>query len=187
MVAIQELIWDIKPDFIIESGIARGGSLIFYASILELLNHGKIIGIDIDIKKHNRMEIERHSLFKRIKLIEGSSIDDSVVKKITKIVKGKKKIMVLLDSHHTEQHVLKELEQYSQFVKSGSYIIVFDTIIENMKKHHFKNRPWDHGNNPRTAISKFLKNNKRFKINSEIQKKLLITSCPDGYLECIKN
>ena len=187
MVAVQELIWKIKPDFIIESGIARGGSLIFYASILELLNHGKIIGVDIDIRKHNRIEIENHTLFKRIKLIEGSSIDDSVIHKIKKIIKDKKKIMILLDSHHTEQHVLEELEKYSPFVRSGSYIVVFDTIIEDMKKHHSKNRPWNHGNNPKTAVSKFLKKNKRFKIDKEIQKKLLITSCPDGYLKCIKN
>ena len=187
MVALQELIWKIKPDFIIESGIARGGSLIFYASILELLNHGKIIGIDIDIRKHNRIEIENHPLFKRIKLIEGSSIDDSVIHKIKKIIKDKKKIMILLDSHHTEQHVLEELEKYSPFVRSGSYVVVFDTIIEDMKKHHSKNRPWNHGNNPKTAVSKFLKKNKRFKIDKEIQKKLLITSCPDGYLKCTKN
>ena len=187
MVALQELIWKIKPDFIIESGIARGGSLIFYASILELLNHGKIIGIDIDIRKHNRIEIENHPLFKRIKLIEGSSIDDSVIHKIKKIIKDKKKIMILLDSHHTEQHVLEELEKYSPFVRSGSYVVVFDTIIENMKKHHSENRPWNHGNNPKTAVTKFLKKNKRFKIDKEIQKKLLITSCPDGYLKCIKN
>ena len=187
MVAVQELIWKIKPDFIIESGIARGGSLIFYASILELLNHGKIIGVDIDIRKHNRIEIENHTLFKRIKLIEGSSIDDSVIHKIKKIIKDKKKIMILLDSHHTEQHVLEELEKYSPFVRSGSYVVVFDTIIEDMKKHHSKNRPWNHGNNPKTAVSKFLKKNKRFKIDKEIQKKLLITSCPDGYLKCIKN
>lgn len=187
MVAVQELIWKIKPDFIIEFGVARGGSLIFYASILELLKHGKILGIDIDIRKHNRKEIENHSMFKRIKLIEGSSIDDSVFEKVKKIVKDKKKIMVLLDSSHTEQHVLAELEKYSQFVRKGSYLIVFDTIIEDMKKHHFKNRPWDHGNNPRTAISKFLKKNKRFKIDKTIHKKLLITSCPDGYLKCIKN
>lgn len=187
MVAVQELIWKIKPDFIIESGIARGGSLIFYASILELLNHGKIIGVDIDIRKHNRIEIENHTLFKRIKLIEGSSIDDSVIHKIKKIIKDKKKIMILLDSHHTEQHVLEELEKYSPFVRSGSYVVVFDTIIEDMKKHHSKNRPWNHGNNPKTAVSKFLKKNKRFKIDKEIQKKLLITSCPDGYLKCTKN
>ena len=187
MIALQELIWKIKPDFIIESGIARGGSLIFHASILELLNHGKVIGIDIDIRKHNRKEIENHPLFKRIKLIEGSSVDDSVINQIKKIIKNKKKIMVLLDSHHTEQHVLEELKKYSSFVKSGSYIIVFDTVIEDLKKHHSTNRPWGHGNNPRTAISKFLKNNKRFKIDKEIHKKLLITSCPDGYLKCIKN
>ena len=187
MVALQELIWKIKPDFIIESGIARGGSLIFHASILEFLKHGKVIGIDIDIREHNRKEIEKHPLFKRIKLIEGSSIDDSVIDKIKKIIKDKKKIMVLLDSHHTEQHVLEELKKYSSFVNSDSYIIVFDTVIEDLTKHHSTNRPWGKGNNPRTAVSKFLKNNKRFKIDKQIQKKLLITSCPDGYLKCIKN
>ena len=185
MVALQELIWKIKPDFIIESGIARGGSLIFHASILELLNHGKVIGIDIDIREHNRKEIEKHPLFKRIKLIEGSSIDDSVIDKIKKIIKDKKKIMVLLDSHHTEQHVLEELKKYSSFVRSDSYIIVFDTVIEDLTKHHSTNRPWGKGNNPRTAVSKFLKNNKRFKIDEGISNKLLITSCPDGYLSLI--
>jgi len=187
MVAVQELIWKIKPDFIIESGIARGGSLIFYASILQLMNHGKIIGIDIDIREHNKKEIEKHFLFKRIKMIQGSSTDPIVIDQIKKIIKNKKKIMILLDSNHTEEHVLKELEIFSKFVGSGSYIIVFDTIIENMRKHHFKNRLWNHGNNPRTAISKFLKQNKRFKIDCDITKKLLITSCPDGYLKCIKN
>lgn len=187
MVAIQELIWKIKPDFIIESGIARGGSLIFYASILEMINHGKILGIDVDIRKHNRKEIENHLLFKRIIMLEGSSIDKKIVKKVKSIAKGKKKIMVLFDSNHTEAHVLKELEYYSPLVKKGSYLIIFDTMMEDMERHHFRNRPWDHGNNPRTAVWKFLKKNHRFKVDKNIENKLLITSCPDGYLKCVKN
>jgi len=187
MIAVQELIWKTKPDIIIETGIARGGSLIFYASILEMIGHGKIIGIDIDIRKHNRKEIENHQLFKRITMLEGSSIDENIITKIKEIIKSKKKIMVLLDSNHSEKHVLAELEKYSHFVKKNSYLVIFDTMMENMKTHHFHNRPWNHGNNPRTAVWKFLKKNKRFIIDKNIQNKLLITSCPDGYLKCIKN
>ena len=187
MIAVQELIWKIKPDFIIETGIARGGSLIFYASILELIDHGKIIGIDVDIRKHNKKKIVNHKLFKRIKMLEGSSIDSKIIQKIKKITKNKKKIMVLLDSNHSEEHVSMELEKLSEFVKKNSYLIVFDTMMEDMDKHHFHNRPWGHGNNPRTAVWKFLKNNKRFKIDKAIQEKLLVTSCPDGYLKCIRN
>ena len=187
MIAVQELIWKIKPDLIIESGIARGGSLIFYASILELIGHGKIIGIDVDIRKHNKKKIENHKLFKRITMLQGSSIDNKVFEKIKKNTKNKKKIMVFLDSNHSEEHVLMELEKFSEFVKKGSYLIVFDTMMEDMAKHHFHNRSWGHGNNPRTAVWKFLKNNKRFKIDKTIQEKLLVTSCPDGYLKCIRN
>ena len=187
MIAVQELIWETKPDLIIESGIARGGSLIFYASILELLGHGRIIGIDIDIRKHNKKEIKSHKLFKRISMLEGSSTDNKIFQKVKNIAKNKKKIMVLLDSNHSEEHVTMELKKYSEFVKKGNYLIVFDTMMEDMDKHHFNNRPWDHGNNPRTAVWNFLKENKRFKIDKNIQEKLLITSCPDGYLKCVKN
>jgi len=186
MIAIQEIIWNVKPDLIIEAGIAHGGSIIFSASILELIGEGEVIGIDVDIRKHNREEIEKHPLSKRITMIEGSSIDKKTVNKIFKLAKNKKRVMVLLDSKHTHEHVLKEINCYSPLVTKGSYLIVFDTMIEDMPKGFFSNRSWDVGNNPKTAVWEFLKNNKRFKIDKAIENKLLITSSPDGFLKCVK-
>lgn len=187
IIAVQELIWAIKPNLIIETGIAHGGSLILSASILELIGgKGKVVGIDIDIRKHNRKEIEKHKMFKRIILIRGSSIDDGVLKQVSKIAKGKKRALVFLDSSHAHAHVLKELELYSPFVTKGSYIVVFDTIVEDMPKGTVKKRPWDKGNNPKTAVWEFLKNNKNFVADQEIENKLLITSAPSGFLKRIK-
>jgi len=185
-VAMQEIIWQVKPDLIIETGIAHGGSLIFYASMLELIGNGEVLGIDIDIRKHNRREIEKHKMFKRIKMIEGSSVDEKVIKKVEKTVKQHKKILVCLDSLHTHNHVLNELNIYSKFVSKGSYLVVFDTVIEYMPKGFFKNRPWDKGNNPATAVKQFIKKNKNFVIDKEIDNKLLITSAPEGFLKRIK-
>lgn len=187
MIALQEIIWDVKPDIIIETGIAHGGSLIFSASMLQLIGRGKVIGIDIDIRKHNKDEIKKHPLYKRIKMIEGSSVDPKIIKKVFSAVKDKKKIMVFLDSNHTHEHVLKELEAYSSLVKKGSYIIVFDTMVEDMPKNSFPNKPWNKKNNPKTAVREFLKKNKRFKVNKEFEEKLLITSSPEGFLKCIRN
>jgi cephalosporin hydroxylase len=187
IVAIQEIIWKVKPDVIIETGIAHGGSLILSASILEIIGKGKVIGIDIDIRRHNRSQIEKHILNKRITMIEGSSIDKKIAKKIYKITKNKKKILVILDSNHTHEHVLKELELYSPLVTKNSYLVIFDTIIEDMPKNFFNNRSWGKGNNPKTAVWEFLKTNKRFKIDIEIENKLLITVAPNGYLKCIKD
>lgn len=186
IIALQEIIWKTKPDLIIETGIAHGGGLIFYASMLELIGKGEVLGIDIDIRKHNRKEIEKHKLAKRIKMIEGSSVDERILKKVSEIVKKHKKIIVCLDSLHTHDHVLKELNLYSKFVSKGSYLIVFDTIIEYFPKGFFKNRPWDKGNNPFIAVKEFLKHNKNFVVDSEIENKLLITSAPGGYLKRIK-
>jgi len=186
IVAMQEIIWQVKPDLIIETGIAHGGSLIFYASMLELIGNGEVLGINIDIRKHNRREIEKHKMFKRIKMIEGSSVDEKVIKKVEKIVKQHKNILVCLDPLHTHNHVLNELNIYSKFVSKGSYLVVFDTIIEYMPKGFFKNRPWDKGNNPATAVKQFLKKNKNFVVDKEIDNKLLITSAPDGFLKRIK-
>ena len=186
MIALQEIIWDVKPDIIIETGIAHGGSLIFSASMLQLIGRGKVIGIDIDIRKHNKDEIKKHPLYKRIKMIEGSSVDPKIIKKVFSAVKDKKKIMVFLDSNHTHEHVLKELEAYSSLVKKGSYIIVFDTMVEDMPKNSFPNRPWNKKNNPKTAVREFLKKNKRFKVNKDFENKLLITSSPDGFLQCME-
>jgi len=188
IIAMQEIICYVKPDLIIETGIAHGGSLIFYASIIEMISgDGHVLGIDIDIREHNRKEIEKHSMYKRITMIEGSSIDEKIVKKVYDFAKHKKNILLCLDSLHTHNHVLKELKFYSPLVKKGSYIVVFDTAIEDMPDNTFKNRPWGKGNNPKTAVRKFIQNNERFIIDNHIAKKLLISSAPDGFLLCIKD
>jgi len=186
IVAIQELIWKIKPDLVIETGIAHGGSLILSASILELIGKGEVVGIDIDIRKHNRKEIEKHKMFKRITLIEGSSVDEGVFGKVKKIAKGKKKILIFLDSSHAHAHVLKEMELYWPLVTKGSYMVVWDTIVEDMPKGTVKNRPWDKGSNPKTAVWAFLKKNKNFVVDRELENKLLITAGPNGFLKRIK-
>jgi cephalosporin hydroxylase len=186
IVALQEIIWKTKPDLIIETGIAHGGGLIFYASMLELLGEGEVIGIDVEIRPHNRKEIEKHPLSKRIIMFEGSSTDDKIVREVEKIVKRHKKVMVCLDSLHTHEHVLNELNIYSKFVTKGNYLVVFDTIIEFFPKGFFKDRPWDKGNNPYTAVKEFLKHNKNFVVDKEIENKLLITCAPGGYLLRVK-
>jgi cephalosporin hydroxylase len=183
IVALQEIITIVKPDLIIETGVAHGGSLIFYASLLELLGQGQVVGIDIDIRAHNRQAIEAHFLSKRIKLIEGSSVDQAVFDQVVTIAKNHKKVLVCLDSLHTHEHVLKELKLYSQLVSSDSYLVVFDTIIEQMPDDFSINRPWGKGNNPQTAVSSFMKDNKEFVIDRQWQDKLLITAAPDGYLK----
>lgn len=184
MIAMQELIWRIKPDIIVETGIAHGGSLIYYASILELIGKGRVIGVDIDIREHNRLEIEAHPMYKRITMYQGSSIDDNVVSKVKAIVKPTDVVIVLLDSNHTHEHVFQELLKYHEMVSVGSYLVVFDTIIENMPKGMY-DRPWDVGNNAMTAVFEFLKNNKNFEIDYQIDNKLLISVAPKGYLKRI--
>lgn len=188
IIALQEIIWNVKPDLVIETGIAHGGSIIFYASLLELIGkNGLVIGIDNDIREHNRAEIEKHSMYKRIKMIEGSSIDKKVVDKVYEQAKDKKNVMVILDSNHDHEHVLNELNLYSSLVTKGSYLVVLDTVIEDMPENFFKNRPWGKGNNPKTAVWEFLKRTNRFEIDKEIEDKLLITVAPDGYLKCVKD
>lgn len=188
IMAMQEIIWEVKPDLIIETGIAHGGSLILYASMLELLGgDGEILGIDVDIRQHNRVEIEGHSMFKRITMIEGSSIDEKIAHQVYDFAKGKNTILVLLDSNHVHDHVLKELQLYSPLVTKNSYLVVFDTLIEDMPDILFPDRPWGKGNNPKTAVWEFLKTNKRFEIDKNIEAKLLITVAPDGYLKCVED
>ncbi len=184
--AMQEIIWSVKPDFIIEAGIAHGGSLIFFASMLELIGKGKVIGIDIDIRQHNRVEIEQHPLYHRIVMIEGSSISQAVVEHVRFITAGAKSIFVSLDSNHTHEHVLKELELYTPFVSVGSYCVVSDTGIEDLPTGMVEERPWGKGNNPKTAVWEFLKTNDRFLIDKDIETKLLVTAAPDGYLRRVK-
>jgi cephalosporin hydroxylase len=188
MIAMQELIWEIKPDLIIETGVAHGGSIVYYASLLELIGEdGLVIGIDIDIREHNKELIMRHPMYKRISLIEGSSIEQKTLEQVSKIALNKKKIMVCLDSNHTHEHVLSELKLYTPFVSKDSYCVVFDTVVEDMPDDfNWSGRPWGKGNNPKTAVKEFLESNNDFEIDKSIDGKLLITVAPDGYLKRVK-
>ena len=195
---MQELIWQIKPDLIIETGIAHGGSLIFSASMLALLDvneaivagvtldprhsQRRVLGIDIDIRAHNRAAIEAHPMASRIQTIEGSSIEPDIIKQVHTIAEHYQRILVCLDSNHTHDHVLAELHAYAPLVTPGSYCVVFDTVIEDMPADMFPDRPWGPGNNPKTAVHEYLKTHPEFEIDKGIQHQLLITVAPDGYL-----
>jgi cephalosporin hydroxylase len=187
IVIMQELIWDVKPDLIIETGIAHGGSIIFSSSMMELLgNNGKVIAVDIDIRKHNRQEIEKHPMMKNITMLEGSSIDEKIVQQIADYARGFKKVMVVLDSNHTHGHVLRELELYTPLVSMHSYILLPDTFVEFFPKGYVTDRPWDVGNNPYTAMEAFLKTTTQFVKDEAITNKLLITEAlGGGYLKRI--
>jgi cephalosporin hydroxylase len=199
MVAMQELIWRIKPDLVIETGIAHGGSLILSASMLSLLdycdalNEGamldptaprrRVLGLDIDIRAHNRIEIESHPMANRIDMIEGSSIDPDIIAQVQEIAAAYKRVLVCLDSNHTHDHVLAELEAYAPLVCPGSYCVVFDTIIEDLPAAMFPDRPWGPGDSPKTAVWQFLKTHPEFEVDKSIDYKLLISVAPDGYLK----
>jgi cephalosporin hydroxylase len=188
IVALQELIWSVRPDRIIETGIAHGGSLVFSASMLELLGgDGRVLGIDIDIRPHNRTEIEKHPMFKRIEMIEGSSVDENIARQARRFVEGAGSVLVILDSNHTHEHVLRELQLYGPLVTKGSYLVVFDTVVEDMDENAFPDRPWGRGNNPKTAVREYLKTCDRFEIDRSIEQKLQLTVAPDGYLKCVRN
>lgn len=199
MVAMQELIWEVKPDLIIETGIAHGGSLIFSASMLAQLDlcdaiesgekldprvsKRKVLGLDVDIRTHNREAIEAHPMASRIQMIQGSSIAPEVVTQVKAIAANYKRIVVCLDSNHTHDHVLAELEAYAPLVSVGSYCVVFDSVVEDMPKEMSFDRPWGPGNNPKTAVWKYLETHKEFEIDKSIENKLLITVAPDGFLK----
>lgn len=185
MIAMQEILWELKPDLIIETGVAHGGSLIYYASLMELMGKGHIVGIDIDIRKHNREAIEAHPMFKRISLLEGSSVSDEILTQVKEFIKPGMTVLVSLDSNHTHEHVLRELELYAPLVTVGSYCVVFDTIVEDMPKAMY-DRPWDVGDNPKTAVFEYLKTHPEFEINKAIDHKLLISVAPDGYLKRVR-
>jgi cephalosporin hydroxylase len=203
IVAMQELIWEVKPDLIIETGIAHGGSLVFNASMLALLdisdaiesgsslNPGKtkrkVLGIDIDIRPHNREAIEAHPMSSRIDMIQGSSIECHVIDQVKDIAMSYQRVMVCLDSNHTHDHVLAELKAYAPLTSVSSYCVVFDTIIEDMPTEMFSSRPWSRGNNPKTAVWEYLKSHPEFKVDKDIQHKLQVTVAPDGYLKRIKD
>ncbi len=201
MAAMQELIWEIKPDLIIETGIAHGGSLIFSASMLALLDmcdaiesgksinpkvsNRKVLGIDIDIRAHNRSAIEAHPMASRIQMIQGSSIVADIIAQVHAVAAKYSRILVCLDSNHTHEHVLAELKAYAPLTSVGSYCVVFDTVVEDLPKEMFPDRPWGPGNNPKTAVWEYLKTHPEFQIDKSIQDKLLITVAPDGYLKRI--
>jgi cephalosporin hydroxylase len=187
IVAMQELIWAVNPDLIVETGIAHGGSLVLYASMLELLGgDGMVVGVDVEIRPHNRVEIERHPMAKRITMIEGSSVDPATVDRVRALAAGRERVMVVLDSMHTHQHVRAELNAYSPLVTAGSYLVVFDTLLEEVPKSMFPDRPWGPGNNPKTAVDEFLRGTDRFVIDEGIDTKLLISVALGGYLKCVK-
>jgi len=183
IVVFQEVVWRSKPDLIIETGIAHGGSLILSASLLELLGgNGRVVGIDVDIRSHNRKAIENHPMAHRITMIEGSSTSLNVSEQLREIVKSHSRVMVVLDSLHTHDHVLAELRLYSRFVTEGCYLVLPDTFIEYFPPGYFANRPWDVGNNPMTALREFLKEEPNFTIDELTSSKALISEAPDGYL-----
>jgi cephalosporin hydroxylase len=192
ILAMQELIWAVQPDLIIETGIAHGGSIIFSASMLELNAacggpaDSKVLAVDIDIRAHNREAIEAHPLSRRITMIEGSSIARDVVEQVRAGAAGRGRVLVCLDSNHTHDHVLAELEAYAPLVSAGSYCVVFDTLIEDMPADMFPDRPWGPGNNPKTAVHAYLKDHPEFEIDKTVEHKLLLTVAPDGYLRRIR-
>lgn len=201
MIAMQELVWSVRPDLIIETGIAHGGSLIFNASLLALLDtedaiktgntidprnsKRKVLGIDIDIREHNRTAIESHPMSHYIQMIQGSSIEPETINQVKEFSKKYQRILVCLDSNHTHDHVIAELEAYADLTSINSYCVVFDTIVEDLPSDTFPDRPWGPGNNPKTAVWKYLETHPNFKIDQSIQNKLLITVAPDGYLKRI--
>ena len=189
ILALQELIWTVQPDLIIETGIAHGGSLIFSSSMLELNaacggpQNAEVLGVDIDIRAHNLQAIQSHPMSKRISMIEGSSIDPEVIEQVKTKAINKERIMIFLDSNHTHEHVLAELDAYAPLTSVGSYCVVLDTLIEDMPPELFTDRPWGPGNNPKTAVWEYINNHPEFQIDKTIQNKLLITVGPDGYLK----
>ena len=192
IVAMQEIIWATQPDLIIETGIAHGGSLIFSAAMLELNAacggnpNAEVLGIDIDIRTHNRKAIEEHPMARRITMFEGSSVASDIVDKVRALAGDKDTVLICLDSNHTHEHVLAELEVYAPLTTVGSYCVVFDTVIEDLPAGLFPDRPWDKGANPKTAVHEWLKSNSHFKIDEAIPNKLLITVAPDGYLKRVR-
>lgn len=192
IIQIQEIIFKTRPTLIVETGIARGGSLAFSASMLSLLDlieqkdpissNRRVIGIDIDIRPHNKEALVGHPFYSKMQLIEGSSIDQKVISEVHEIASKYDSVLVILDSNHTHQHVLDELDAYSPLVRPGGYCIVSDTVIEDLPPNSYPNRPWDVGNNPKTAVHSWIKSHPEFEVDTKIDQKLLISSSPSGYL-----
>ncbi|MEX5516722.1 cephalosporin hydroxylase family protein [Pseudophaeobacter sp. 1A09344] len=201
IVAMQELIYELRPDLIIETGIAHGGSLVFSASMLAMLDmvdaieagesldpavsKRKVLGIDIDIRAHNRAAIDAHPMRSRIEMIQGSSVDPEIISQVHDFAADYKKVLVCLDSNHTHEHVLEELRAYAPLTSSGSYCVVFDTLVEDMEEDTYPDRPWGKGNNPYTAVQSYLQESNSFETDSEIHERLLITVAKGGFLRRI--
>lgn len=211
MVAFQEIVWEVKPDLIIETGIAHGGSLIQSASMLTLLDYcdalekgelldpakpkRKVLGLDIDIRPHNRAAIEAHPMANRIKMLQGSSVDKYIVKQVWDYAKDFKRILICLDSNHTHEHVLAELEAYAPLTSKGSYCIVWDTTIEDMPEDYYPDRPWSKNDNPKTAVREYMRKlamggtkakdggELRFETDKTVEHKILLTVAIDGFLK----
>lgn len=189
IVAMQELIWALKPDLIVETGIAHGGSLILWASLLELNaacggpSDAHVIGVDIDIRAHNRAAIEAHPMFRRISMLEGSSVDEALVAQVRDAAAGRERVLVCLDSNHTHAHVLAELEAYAPLTSVGSYCVVFDTVIEELPAGTYPDRPWGPGDNPKTAVDEYLRSHPEFEVDRQMDDKLLVSVAPGGYLK----
>lgn len=187
LVALQEIVWAVKPELIIETGVARGGSLVFYASLLQLLGGDRrVVGIELDLRSHNRVALETHPMFPSITLVDGSSIDPAVVASVTELVAERAPVMVVLDANHSHAHVLAELEAYAPLVTPGSYMVVLDTLIELMPDGMFGDRPWARGDNPWTAVEAFLATTDRFVVDTELENRLVLSVAPRGYLKCVK-
>jgi cephalosporin hydroxylase len=191
IVAMQEIVWSVKPDLIVETGIARGGSVVFYASMLELLaicghGDGSVLAVDIDIRPHNRQSIAEHPLARRIDMIEGPSIAADTIAQVKAKAEGKERILVCLDSNHTHDHVLEELRAYASLASVGSYVVVFDTLVEDLSAAAIGDRSWGKGNNPKTAVWAFLEENDCFEIDRSIHDKLQISVAPDGFLKRVR-
>lgn len=202
MIAMQEIVWAVKPDLIIETGIAHGGSLIMSASLLAMLDYcdalesgatinprestRRVVGIDIDIRAHNRRAIEQHAMSQHITMLEGSSVDPEMVDRVCSLAEGYQTVMVCLDSNHTHEHVLQELEAYAGLTSIDSYCLVFDTVVEDLPEDAFPDRPWAPGDNPKTAVREFLQSHPEFEIDRSVEDKLLVTVAPNGYLKRTK-
>lgn len=187
LMALQELVFAVRPDRIVETGIAHGGSLVFFASLLHLLDQGgRVLGIDVDIRAHNRRELDAHPMRKHIDLLQGSSIAASTVAAVRDAVADCERVMVVLDSDHTEAHVLAELRSYAPLVTAGSYLVVCDTVVEDLGDDAFPDRPWGPGNSPKSAVAKFLAECPDFVVDERIDAKLQLTNSPGGYLRCVR-
>jgi cephalosporin hydroxylase len=187
VLALQEIVFSTKPEVIVETGVAHGGSLILWASLLELLGEGRVVGVDIDIRPENRTAIEAHPLSHRVTLVEGASTSDGVVRHVHSLCTDHERVLVLLDSDHTHAHVLRELELYSPLVRKGSYLVVLDTAIEDMPEDSYPGKAWSKYDNPKTAVREFLASCDRFVVDHEVEDKLLVSVAPEGYLRCVKD